>query len=39
MNTDRKQERLVLFGLLGLFGAVGLMLLIVSVFGGGFDGE
>ncbi len=37
--SDQKQERLVLFGLLGLFCAVGLMLLFVTVFGGGIAGE
>lgn len=39
MSTDPKQERLVLFGLLGLFLVIGLMLLFVSVLGGGIAGE
>ena len=39
MSDEKKQERLVLFGLLGLFLAVGLMLFVVSVFGGGFAGD
>ena len=34
-----REEQVVLVGLLGLFCAVGLMLLIVSVFGGGFAGD
>ncbi len=38
MSAEKKQERIVLFGLLALFLAVGLMLLVVSVFGGGFAG-
>ncbi len=38
MSGDHKQERLVLVGLLALFCAIGLMLLIVSVFGDGFAG-
>ena len=39
MSSDPKQERLVLFGLLGLFCVIGLMLLFVTVFGGGIAGE
>lgn len=39
MSSDKKQERLVLFGLLGLFLVIGLMLLFVSVLGGGIAGE
>jgi hypothetical protein len=39
MSVEKKQERLVLLGLLALFCAAGLMLLVVSVFGGGFAGE
>ena len=39
MSADPKQERLVLYGLLGLFLVVGLMLLFVSVMGGGIAGE
>ena len=39
MSPDKKQERLVLFGLLGLFFVIGLMLLFVSVLGGGIAGE
>jgi len=37
--SDQKQERLVLLGLLGLFCVIGLMLLFVSVMGGGIAGE
>jgi hypothetical protein len=39
MSSDQKQERLVLLGLLGLFVVIGLMLLFVSVLGGGIAGE
>ncbi len=39
MSPEKKQERLVLFGLLGLFLVIGLMLLFVSVLGGGIAGE
>lgn len=39
MSSDQKQERLVLFGLFGLFLAFGMMLLFVSVLGGGIAGE
>jgi hypothetical protein len=35
MSQGKREERLVLIGLVGLFLAVGLMLLVVSVFGGG----
>ena len=34
-----REDQIVLLGLFGLFCAVGLMLLVVSVFGGGFAGE
>ena len=34
-----REEHVVLLGLLGMFAAVGLMLLVVSVFGGGFAGD
>ncbi len=37
--SDQKQERVVLLGLIGLFCAVGMMLLFVTVFGGGIAGE
>lgn len=37
--SDQKQERVMLLGLLGIFCAVGLMLLFVTVFGGGIAGE
>lgn len=39
MSSNPKQERIVLLGLVGLFCAVGLMLLFVTVFGGGIAGE
>ena len=39
MSAEKRQERLVLIGLLGLFCAVGLMLFVVSVFGGGLAGD
>ncbi|MFO1116620.1 MAG: hypothetical protein U1E28_13120 [Beijerinckiaceae bacterium] len=38
MDQDRKQERIVLIGLLALFLAVGAMLAAVSIFGGGLAG-
>ena len=34
-----REEQVVLIGLLGMFCVVGLMLLVVSVFGGGFAGD
>ncbi len=39
MSSNPKQERIVLFGLLGLCFVIGLMLLFVTVFGGGIAGE
>jgi len=39
MSNDPRQERLVLFGLLGLFLVIGGMLLFVSILGGGIAGD
>lgn len=39
MTPDKKQERIVLAGLLVMFVLVGAMLAAVSIFGGGLAGE
>ena len=39
MKPEKKQERIVLIGLLALFCAIGAMIVFVSVFGGGLAGD